>query len=275
MKKTLLCTIAFLVLVEVLALLAPSLTAEAQQTQLGVYPGQYFTYGTTDGSPWVSMYYGEPVPSIWQQYINFSTINFTITRNPDPADYPTDVFFNESVRFRNGIIKTYPNYTVDLNLGEGPGKVFFVPAGLVEGDQIYPGSQNDTEWVNATWTDHTNWPGREICGLNITRGTVPFNNTYFAKRTVNYWDQLTGALLSGFEEVAAFNATAQQTIEGVVFFQLIATNTGIPLDYPVPIDMTPIYIIIAVVIIAAIIAVARVVTSKPKKKPKRLAMTKS
>jgi hypothetical protein len=273
MKKAARCPIAFFLLVEILTLLAPGLTVKAQPIQIVIRTGQYFTYGTSDGSPWITMFPSDaPALTTWDKFMNVTTWNFTAIQNPDPVDYPTQIWFNETVKFSNGTAPQTGMGSVDIDTAAGPAVVFFVPVGLQAGMKIYPGSSNFTWTINETRIDHTHWPDREICVLNHTLAQSPAKGTNpFAIRTVIYWDWLTGVLLSAFEEAIEYSVQLGAYIKGYLLYQLIANNAGIPMNYPSPVDMTPIYIAIAIAsTVAVAIVIIRVTTSKPKKMHKRL-----
>lgn len=274
MKKTVRYTIVLFISIEILALLAPSLTAKA--LEIGVFPGKSFTYGTSAGSPWVTMNPSNaPLLSQWQKFMNLSTWTFNIVSNLDAVDFPNQVRFDQTVTFRNGSKPVQvQGGGLDIGTGEGQGATFFIPAGLGWGDRIYPGSANFTWAINETRVDHTHWNGRRIDVLNITAASNPANGTLFAQRTVIFWDSFTGVLLQVYEGAASgiIDSTGHITgIEGILLYQLIANNAGIPMEYSGPIDMTPIYIVIAISATVAVGAViVRVATGAPKKKHKRL-----
>lgn len=273
MNKTIRYTVAFLLLVEFLALLAPSLTSKALQKSYfpGVSPGESFTYGTSDGSPWVSMTPSDvqPLPR-WDRFTSLLTVNFTIISDSNLGAPATQIMFNETIKYRNGTISQMPKGTVDVDTGGGAGSTFFIASQLGQGDLVYPDAgANFTYTINET-TTNPNWAGRQVCVLNYTR-TQRANESLAAQRTTAYWDQQTGVLLAAYEAADAWNVSMGTEIYGHVLYELIANNVGIPMDYPRPMDMTPIYIAIAIgaaVVVGFVIV--RTATSKPKKKHKRL-----
>jgi hypothetical protein len=263
MRKAVRIIIILFLSVEILTLLAPSLVVKGS---VGISTGTSLTFGTSDGSPWVTMNPSDAPPlTAWKSYMNFTTISFSITSISGNL-----IGFNETDKYRNGTTKGPLSGHFNVNSGF-PSGIFFVRAGLGEGDRIYPGNSNNTYVINATWTDHTHWDGREICVLNYTLANVSNETSVAAvRRTVVYWDRLTGVLLSAFEEASAVDNQGNY-LEGYLLFQLIGNNIRIPMDYSGPIDMTPIYIVIGTAATVAIGAViVRVATSKPEKKHKRL-----
>jgi hypothetical protein len=197
--------------------------------------------------------------------MNFSTITFNITST---TLVENTISFNETVKFRNGTI------VGPFSGGSGAGGgVFFIALGLERGSRIYPGSANNTYVLNATRVDNAYWSGRTVCLLNYTTFQPLENKSspLAARRTVIYWDADTGVLLSAYEEAGAYDPKTQAIIEGYLLFELIANNVGIPMDYPTPTDMTPIYVAIAIGLTVAIGAViVYFATRTPKKKHKRL-----
>jgi hypothetical protein len=269
MKKTVRYAAVFFLSVGILALLAPGLKVKAQQ--VGVVPGQYFTYGTSDGSPWVTMYpsYWPPL-SQWEKFENLTTWNFTIVKNPQAADYPTQIWFNESVKFSNGTAVQPITSWVDIDTAQGSAVLFFAPAGLRAGEPIYPGSSNFTYTINGT-TTNAHWPGRTIAVLNVTSAQLLGNGTNpFAERTVIYWDYSTGVLLSAFEEASEVSTQLGMEIHGYLLYELIANNALIPMYYPGPLNMTPIYIMVALGSVSVVAFAVIRLTSKPTKKYKPL-----
>jgi hypothetical protein len=267
MKKTMRYVVVLLLLTELSLLLAPGLTAQALQT--GVYPGNYFVYGKSDGSPWVEMVPSNaPLLGNWEKFLNLSTMRFDVIPNQRGAS-DTTISFNQTIGFRNGT-DWNGRGVVDVINGVGTGILFFIPAGLGAGDQIYPMNLNFTWTINSTQIDRTHWEGREICVLNTTTVQPPANGTYMVRRSILYWDQLTGVLLSSFEEAAAYNTQSQVYLEGRLLYQLLSTNR-FSTSFPQPLDMTPIYIAVAGgLTLALIFVVVRTITGGPKKKYKRL-----
>jgi hypothetical protein len=272
MKKALRYATAFFLLIEVLAVLGLGLAAKGQQQiTLGVYPGESFVYGTPNGSPWVSMspYYAPPL-SGWTRFENLSTISFGIINDSNPSMPGSPGYsFNETVKFRNGTAPEIAVGTLDLETGAGLGITFFIPPHLSADSQIYPANSNFTWTVNATMIDTGYWSGRQVCVLNYT--VKPSNSSYESiQRTVVYWDWNTGVLLGTFEEAATVSSSGA-SVQGVLLYELISNNIGIPMDYPAALDMTPIYLAIFIgVVLVLVIAAVWVAERKPKKKHKRL-----
>lgn len=268
MRKALRCTITLFLSIVCLALLAPSLKVKAQN--IGVSPGQYFTYGTSDGSPWVIMNPSDAPPlQTWVTYENFSTLNFTVT---SVRAVPDTITFNETIKFRNGTRFGPFVGGFDVYTGSGGG-VFFISPGLNPDTLIYPGNTNSSYAINETYTDHTYWSGREVCFLNYTTANPLENKSsaLAARRTLIYWDYATGVLLSAFEEAGAYDPTTQAYVEGSLLIELIANNALIPTDYPSPINWTPVYVVVAIIAIVVVaFVVVRTTVAKPKKKHKRL-----
>jgi hypothetical protein len=272
MRKAIRYTIAFFLSMEILSILAPSLPAKAQQVTLGVYPGESFIYGTPDGSPWVSMSPSiAPAPNaVWEKFMNLSTIAFNIINDSDPsAPNSRGYTFNEIVKFRNGTSPQIAVGTIDLETGAGLGLTFFIPPMLEEGDLIYPGNANSTWTINATRIDSMNWIGRRVCVLNYT--IAPSNSSYAGiQRTVIYWDWDTGVLLGTWEEAAAV-ASSGASVSGVLLYELISNNIGIPMDYPSTLNLLPIYFAAAILAVAVVaIMIVQTATKGHKKKYKRL-----
>jgi hypothetical protein len=205
-------------------------------------------------------------PTTWEKFMNLSTMTFNIKSTSD-----TTISFNQSITYRNGTSPWSGEGSIDIVGGEGAGVLFFIAAGLEAGNRIYPSSVNFTWTINSTLVDRSYWNGREVCVLNNTYYQPPTNNTFIGRRTVIYWDRLTGVLLSVFEEVGAYNSGSQVLIEGILLYLLIDNNVGIPMNYPKPMDMTPFYIILAFSLVVVIgVVIARVTTGAQKKKYKRL-----
>lgn len=213
------------------AALAPHLTVEA--LSIGVSPGQYFTYGTSSGDPWVNVNPSStlPPPSMWETYENFSTINLTITSVGYASDYT--ITSNETIKFRNGTI--FGPFASDFDVYSGfGGGIFFIRPELDAGMRIYPENPNSTYTINSTQIDQGYWSGRKVCLLNITtvNPLVNMSSVMAARRTIIYYDYTTGVLLSAFEEAGMLDPTTQQYLEGYLLFQLIDNNVGIPMNYP-------------------------------------------
>jgi hypothetical protein len=272
MKKAMRYAIAFFLLMEISAVLAPSLTAKAQTVTTGVYAGESFVYGTPDGSPWVSISPSSaPPPSqVWEKFMNLSTISFNIINDSDPyVPGAPGYSFSETVKFRNGTSPQTTVGTIDLETGAGTGITFFVPPYLETNDLIYPGNSNSTWTINDTRTDNLNWVGRRVCVLNYT--IAPSNSSYEAlERTIVYWDYDTGVLLGTFETAFAVSQSGA-SVDGVLLYELVSNNIGIPMEYPAAFNMVPIYVAVAAgAIIVVGLLIARAVTQGHKKKYKRL-----
>lgn len=253
--------------------LAPSLTVKAQLVTPGVRPGMSFTYGTPDGSPWVWMYPSAAPPLMqWEPFVNMRTIAFNVTSNWNLNAPYSQIMFNETFTYGNGTIVRWPGQTVDVNTGMGIGASWFIAPNLGNGNHIYPGN-GTSQTINETRVDHTYWPGRKVCVLNRTIA-VPLQNKsseMAAERVVFIWDWSTGVLLGAFEEASSYNPTTGVGVQGAILYELIANNVGIPMQYPKPTDMTPIYIVVAVGIIIILgVVIVRIVTRGPKKRHKRL-----
>jgi hypothetical protein len=267
MKKAVRYAAILSLLVVGLALLPP---LKVKALSIGVHAGQYFTYGTSDGSPWVNMNPSDAPPlSTWATYANFSTINLTIT---SVGYVENTITSNETVKFRNGT--TFGPFPSGLNVYDGTGGgVFFIQAELDAGMRIYPGNPNSTYVINATWIDHGFWSGRRICQLNYTRYN-PLENASSAmavRRTIIYYDYATGVLLSAYEYAEVVSPKTYAGVEGELLFMLIDNNVGIPMKYPHPLDMTPIYTAIAIIaILVVVVVIVRATRAEPKRKHKRL-----
>jgi hypothetical protein len=272
-KRIMQFAVVFCVLLGISALLAPGLTAKAQgPVEIGVHPGDRFTYGTSDGSPWVTMHpsYMPPLPQ-WNKFQNLTTWNITVIPNKEVYDYPYQIWVNQTVGFRNGTALQPMQGLVDVNIGLGTIVLFFIPSGLQAGERIYPGSTNFTWSVNQTRIDETHWPGRTLCVLNHTIESLnSTTHNVFGLVTTIYWDQVTGVLLSAFEEAISYNTVGQAGIEGFLLYQLIANNVGIPLDYSQGTDLTPIYALTAIALVVAVVFVIVRATRTPPKKYKGL-----
>ena len=258
--------IVLFLLVATLAFLAPSQKAKAQQ--VGVTPGESFTYGVPDGSPWVWMDPSSaPALPQWEAFVNMSTITFNVSTNWNVYAPPTQIMFNETFKYRNGTVIQWPGQTIDVNTGMGAGASWFISAGLGTGDNIYPGNSS-SQTINGTSSDQPFWPGRIVCVLNDS-AAVPLTSTsseMAAERTVFMWDKATGVLLAGFEEAASYNSTLGVGVQGAVLYELIANNVGISLQYPTPTDPTPIYIVVAISAIVILVTVIVLVTRRGAKK---------
>jgi hypothetical protein len=279
-KKAVRYAIVFSLSIVILTLVASSLAVKAQQIQqvaIGVYPGDSFTYGTPDGSPWVQMTSSnEPPLTGWEQFMNLSTINFYIINDSSGSSSKDPGYtFNETVTFRNGTAPFHITNKVDLYQGGGTGTIFFISSGLEADSYIYPGavSSNYTWAINATRVDQLYWPGVPVCVLNSSEHTPYVNSSspLIGTQTTFYWDQQTGVLLGAFEEAAGYNGLTGSSIGGALLYELIANNVNIPMNYPSSLDMTPIYAALAIggiVVLGAV--VVRTVVSTPKPKYKRL-----
>jgi hypothetical protein len=260
--------ITLILLTQILATTFPLVLKTTALTK-GVFSGDTFTYGRSDGKPWLfSSPSNAPVRPEWQKYANISTIDFKITQTP--SSEPNSVDFNMTIKFENQT--TFPIQDgIDLFTGAGQGLIFFIPANLGQNDKIYEGYTNFTWRINETRID-PGWGGREVCFLNHTilqRGAMSNYTT-----TIINWDRITGALLSVYEEKGQAEKISGvvYTITGGVFYELIDNNVGIPKpQHSGPVDTTLIIIIIVLILIAAfIVVVVRMSTSESKKKFKRL-----
>ena len=268
-------------LIGILALLSPSLTAKAQLGQsvtYGVYPGDTFTYGRPDGSQWVQMYPSSVPPRAeWNQFVNVSTLTFRILNDSKNALGNPTYAINVTEIFRNGTAPLSKVATIDLSDGSGTAATFFIPPGLENDSYIYPGAAqppgNYTWRINATRIDNLYWPGVPVCELNSTTYTPYVNSSspLIAQRTTFVWDQRTGVLLGAYEGAYAVEQSTQNALEGVVLYELIANNINIPMNYPGSFDMVPVYValVVGVVIIIGIVIV-RVTGRKSKSKYKGL-----
>jgi hypothetical protein len=269
MRKALRYVVLLFLLILSLSLLAPPLKVKA--SGIGVSPGQLYTYGTSDGSPWVTMNPSNAPPlATWETYMNFSTISLNIT-SVGYVDVNV-ITFGETVKFRNGTTVGPFQGGFDVYSGSGGG-VFFIQAGLGAGMRLYPGNADNTYVVNETRIDQAFWPGRKVCLLNYTTASPLENKSspMAVRMTVIYYDYATGVLLSAFEEGGLLDPKTGEYLEGYLLFELIANNVGIPMNYPHPIDMTPVYIVIAVIaILVVIVVIVRAIEAEPKKKHKRL-----
>jgi len=277
-KKVIRCTVVFFLTIEILGLLAPSLTAKAQQVTLGAYAGDSFTYGTPDGSPWVQMTPSNGPPlARWEQFVNCSKLNFRIINDSYPNSRSgRGYYFNETLTFRNATATVNVIGWIDLFFGGGLGTSFFIPPGLQAGDYVYPGagaSGNYTWKINATRVDNLYWPGRRVCILNYSTNTPVVNKSspLIAQQTTIYWDQATGVLLGAFEEAMGHDLVTGTTLGGVLLYELIANNVQIPMNYPSSLELTPFYVAAGVGVVVVLgVAIVRVTQSKPKGKYKRL-----
>jgi hypothetical protein len=190
-------TLISLLITMILATSAPNLIVKAQQGTQGVSPGDSFTYGTPDGSPWVQMAPSSTPPlARWEEFVNRSMLSFSIINYSNPNSSYPGYTFNQTVTYRNGTAPQSVIGSVDLYYGTGLGSVFFITPGLQAGDYIYPGAaaQGNYTWkINATRKDQSYWPGVPVCVLNYTIST-PYQNASFPLTVVHvifYWDQLT------------------------------------------------------------------------------------
>jgi hypothetical protein len=275
-KKAARYAVVFFLSIGMLALIAPSLTAKAQQVTYGVYPGDSFTYGTPNGSPWVQTYpSGSPPLARWEQFVNCSTLTFTIINysNPNSPSEP-GYTFKETLTLRNGSAPINMIGYVDLYYGAGVGESFFISPWLENDSYVYPGAAkagNFTWAINSTRVDQLYWPGVPVCELNCTSYT-PYENSsspLIATQTTFYWDQQTGVLLGAFEEAYGVDQSSGASLGGVLLYELIANNIHIPMNYG-SFDMTPIYFASAIGGVAVIgVVILQAQSSKSKKKYKQ------
>jgi len=277
-RRSIRFAVVFFLSIEVLGFLAPTFIAKAsQQVKTGVYPGDSFTYGTPDGSSWVSIQPSGAPLSKWEQFMNLSTITIRVLSDANNA-YPYDPGYtlNTTVRYRNGSSSKSAVGGLDLYTGGGQGSTFFVSSGLENGSYIYPGAvaTNYTWTINETRIDAMNWPGKRVCVLNYTTRTGLGNgkSPLIAEESITYWDQQTGVLLGAFDEVVGYDPTTGSQLTGVLLYELIANNIGIPMNYPSSFNMTPIYVAAAIggVVAIGIIIIRANVSNKSKGKYKRL-----
>jgi hypothetical protein len=273
MRKTARYAIVLVLLGGFLAVLAPGLTVKAQQVAPGVSPGESFTYGTPDGSPWVWMYPSDaPALPQWEAFVNMSTVTFNVSSNWNPDAPYTQIMFNETFKYTNGTVIHWPGQTVDVSTGMGAGASWFISSGLGTGDHIYPGNST-SQTLNGTMFNQPYWPDRDVCFLNDTIVTPAENSSseVAVEQVVYIWDRSTGVLLAGCEKASSYDPKTGAEIEGDVLYELISNNAGISLQYPTPMNMTPIYIVVAIsVIVILAVVIVIVVTRAPKKKHKRL-----
>jgi hypothetical protein len=275
MKKTIRYTVFLFLLIEILVLLVNSPTAKA--VTRGVYIGNSFTYGTPDGSPWVQTYPPDVPPlARWAQFVNSSRLSFTILNYSNPNSLNPGFSFNETLTFRNGMAPVHTTGYIDLYFGAGLGATFFISPGLQVGDYIYPGaaaSGNYTWKINTTRIDRLYWPGVPVCILNYTSYTPYINQSspLIARQSTFIWDQRTGVLLGVYEGAYGVEQSAGITLQGALLYELIANNIQIPMNYPSSLDLTPIYVTVAIggVVVLGVVIV-RAVQNKPKGKYKRL-----
>jgi hypothetical protein len=260
--------VALILIAETLTIaISPSLKVTA--VQKGVSAGDYFTYGRSDGKPWIwRTPSNTPILSQWNNFVNMSTITFKIINSPLAGPY--DVFFNQTNRYENQTEKEITSW-VNLDTAAGGGYLFFISAGLGK-DKIYPHPYNENiTWsINETRTD-PDWGERTICFFNLTRVTQGTMTT--VAKTIIMWDQLTGALLSVYDAKAATLGPSNgiiEIIESGVFYELIDTNRFSIQHSGGGVDMTPIYAIVGVsIIVAGIILAVRLSANPSKKKWKR------
>jgi len=278
MREVIRYTIVLFLTLGLLAVLTPSLTVKAQPEMVNpvLVPGDSFTYGTPNGSPWVWMDPAGAQPmQQWEPFVNMSTITFTIGQNWELDAPHSEIMFNETFTYRNGTVINWTGQTVDLSTGQGIGKSWFIAPGLVSNDNIYPGNSS-SQTVNYTSTSSPFWPGREVCILNVTAG-VPLESSsseMAAEQTTFVWDRASGALLAGYEQAVAVNPQNNGEVEGGILYELISNNVGIPMQYPGNANMTTTYVVIAIIVIGVIILIGvvavRVTAKGSKKKHKRL-----
>jgi len=278
MKKAIRYTIVFFLSIEILVLLVYSPTAKAQQVtaSASLSAGMSFTYGTPDGSPWAAMNPSSLALWKWSEFGNLSTISFRIINgtNKNAPQHP-GYTLNTTVTFRNGTSPISAIGGIDLYTGGGAGTTFFISPGKKAGDYVYPDavSSNYTWKINSTRLDTLYWPGRQICILNYTVRTPYLNSSspLIVEQSLTYWDQQTGVLLGVFDEVAGYLMTTRNSFTGLLLYELIGNNIGIQMDYPHPLDMTPIYVVVAVCGAAVLgVVILRATVGKPKGKYKRL-----
>lgn len=235
----------------------------------GVVQGNTFTYGRSDGKPWVwSDPEVAPVRDEWLKYVNLTTIDFEVTQSQ--FSDPNIINFNMTINYTNQSALDIQD-SIDLYTGAGQGLIFFISAGLNPNDLIYPGYTNFTWTINETRID-PDWGGRQICALNYT--TIkpdPSTKMLTYATSVIYWDRLTGVLLSVYESKAQYSG-GPYAVGGGVFYELVSNNIGLPKpQHDTPVDTTLIIVIIAAILIAAfIIVIVRMSKTAPKKKWKRL-----
>lgn len=273
MHKRVRYLVALILMAEAITIiLAPALQATAaQMVQVGVSAKDYFVYGRSDGKPWIWRIPSQtPLLEKWNNFVNMSTITFRITGTQFPGQY--DVTFNQTNTYENGSVKQLPSpQGVNLNSAVGGGFLFFISAGLVAGNMLYPNpyNANYTRWtINDTRVD-PNWGGRTICFFNLTRiGATQGMDQAF--KTIIVWDQQTGALLSVYDAQAAGMQNAG-VIESGVYYELISTNRFSIQHSGGGTDMTAIYAIVAAgLVITVVVLAVRLATSTPKKKWKRV-----
>jgi hypothetical protein len=272
MHKIMRYAVIFILLTEILTMtLTPTQKVTALVTK-GVFPGNIFTYGRTNGKPWIQMDQSyAPIFTTWEKYVNMSTVTFEITQNPTPNS--EIISYNRTIKYQNqSTIETQAS----LDISTGAGDItFFISRGLAKGDKLYPdpANENFTWTINETRTD-PHWSGREICFFNhtILAGSSQQGTTYSS--TVILWDILTGALLQVHEARASVTEVngSPLAVGGTVDYELITNNVGIPIPQSSGGgDITPIIAAVIIIFVIAIIAIViRMSTNAPKKKWKRL-----
>ena len=277
MREVMRYTVVLLLVVGLLAVLAPGLRVKATLEMVSptVAPGDSFTYGTPNGSPWVWMdpAGAQPMPQ-WAPFMNMSTITFTIGKNWELDPPPSEIMFNETFTYKNGTVINWTGQTVDLSTGQGIGESWFIAPGRGSNDNIYPGNSS-SQTVNYTSTSSPFWPGREVCILNVTAG-VPLESSsseMAVEQTTFVWDRASGALLAGYEQAVAVNPQTKGEVEGGILYELISNNVNIPMQYPGNANNTT-CVVIAIIVIGVIILIGvvavRVTGKGSKKKHKRL-----
>lgn len=276
-KKAVRFGVVFFLSIVILALLAPSLAAKAQQVTYGVYADSSLVYGTPDGSPWVQTSpSGSPAPTRWNEFVNCSKLSFRIINQSNPNSLYPGYTFNETLTFRNGTAPVNLIGSVDLYYGAGLGENFFISPGLHNDSYIYPGaaaSGNFTWQINYTRNDMSYWPGVTVCVLNYTRYTPNENKSspLIATQTTFIWDQRTGVLLGTYVGAYGVDQMSGTYVSGVLLYELIANNVQIPMNYPSSLDLTPIYVLVAIFgVVALAFVIVRATGGKPKGKYKRL-----
>lgn len=253
MEKFKLAIMLLTVLTVISAIPFQNMTAKAQVGDVGVFPKDYFKYGTFDGSAWATMTPSDaPPPTGWQNLMNMSTITFTVLNVTSPG-----VYYNRTDSYRNGTTTSSPpGSVINVLVGNGMGAIFFTPAGLSAGDAIYPHNSNFTWTLNSTFIDHSYWNGRTLNVLNFTLINPVQNRSspFGVRQSVTWWDKETGVLVSAYEAVAGANLQTGVGLEGRLLYQLIDTNK-FHVTYSTPADLTPVYAVTAAGVIVALAVV--------------------